>query len=154
MNILIRKIEDAEAINGIIREVGWFEHLQSEFHEITEKRVRQHIALCLADNSHSSFVAETEDEKVVGDSSEHYLPYFFLKGLEGYVSELFISANTRGQGIGTALLKQVIIEARKRGCSHLSLINSRTRESYRRKFYEQQGWKERTEVAAFVLPLI
>ena len=83
----------------------------------------------------------------------HYLPYFFLLGPEGYISELFISAEARGQGVGTALLEQVTADARKRGCVRLSLINSRTRESYLRQFYEKHGWKERTEVAAFVFPL-
>jgi GNAT superfamily N-acetyltransferase len=156
MKISIRntKFEDAEAITRIIREVGWFEHLKSESAEVIEERVRQHISLCLADDSHSTFVAETEDGKVVGYSSVHYLPYFFLPGPEGYVSELFISTKARGRGIGTALLEQIIAEARRHGCARLSLINSRTRESYQRKFYEQHGWKERTEVAAFVLPLM
>ncbi len=154
VNIRNTQLEDAEAITCIIREVDWFEHLKSESIEMTEERVRQHIALCLVDDSHSTFVAETEDGKVVGYSSVHYLPYFFLLGPEGYVSELFISAKVRGQGIGTALLEQIITQARRRGCARLSLINSRTRESYKRKFYEQHGWKERTEVAAFVLPLM
>jgi GNAT superfamily N-acetyltransferase len=70
------------------------------------------------------------------------------------VSELFISAKARGQGVGTTLLEQVIAEARRHGCARLSLITSRTRELYLRKFYEQHGWKERTEIATFVLPLI
>ena len=155
MEITIRNVQlqDAEKITSIIREVGWFEHLKSESAQTTAERVRQHISLCLADDSHSAFVAENEKHKVLGYSSVHYLPYFFLPGPEGYVSELFISEEARGQGVGTALLEQVIAEARKRGCSRLSLINSRTRESYKRKFYEQRGWKERTEVAAFVLPL-
>jgi GNAT superfamily N-acetyltransferase len=156
MSIGIRSVlmQDAEDIAGIIHEVGWFEHLQSESVQITAERVRKHISLCLADNSHSAFVAENGAKKVVGYSSVHFLPYFFLLGLEGYVSELFISAKVRGHGIGTALLDQITIEARKRGCVRLSLINSRSRESYQRKFYEQHGWKERTEVAAFVLPLL
>jgi GNAT superfamily N-acetyltransferase len=156
MSICIRSVlmQDAEDIAGIIHEVGWFEHLQSESAQITADRIRKHISLCLSENSHSAFVAENEAQEVVGYSSIHFLPYFFLPGLEGYVSELFISAKVRGQSIGTALLDQIILEARKRGCARLSLINSRTRESYQRKFYEQHGWKERTEVAAFVLPLL
>jgi len=156
MNITIRNVQfqDAEDITSIIREVGWFEHLKSESAQITAERVRQHISLCLADDSHSAFVAENEKHKVIGYSSVHYLPYFFLPGPEGYVSELFVSAEDRGQGIGNVLLEQVIAEARRRGCARLSLINSRTRESYQRKFYEQHGWNERTEIAAFVLPLI
>ncbi len=156
MDITIRNVQfqDAEDITSIIREVGWFEHLKSEAAQTTAERVLQHISLCLADDSHSAFVAEDEEHKVIGYSSVHYLPYFFLPGPEGYVSELFISAKARGQGVGTALLEQVIAEARRRGCARLSLINSRTRESYQRKFYERHGWKEHTEVAAFVLPLI
>ena len=156
MDITIRNVQfqDAEDITGIIREVGWFEHLKSESAQTTAERVRQHISLCLADDSHSAFVAEDEEHKVIGYSSVHYLPYFFLPGPEGYVSELFISEKARGQGVGTALLEQVIAEARRHGCARLSLINSRTRESYQRKFYERHGWKERSEIAAFVLPLI
>jgi len=156
MDMTIRSVQlqDAESITSIIRELGWFEHLNSESNQTTAERVHQHISLCLADDSHSAFVAEDENHKVIGYSSVHYLPYFFLPGPEGYVSELFISTEARGQGIGTALLERVIAEARKHGCSRLTLINSRTRESYQRKFYEQHGWKERTEIAAFVLPLI
>lgn len=156
MNITIRhaQVQDARAITHIIHEIGWFDHLKLESTDITEQRIRRHLALCLADDSHSIFVAENENGKVVGYSSVHYLPYFFLLGPEGYISELFIATEARGQGIGSLLLEQIIAEARRRGCSRLSLINSRTRESYQRKFYEQRGWKERTEVAAFVLPLL
>ena len=156
MDIIIRTVllQDAEDITQIIREIGWFEHLKSESAQITAERVRQHISLCLADNSHSSFVAEDENHKIIGYSSVHYLPFFFLPGPEGYVSELFISEKARGKSVGTALLEMVINEARKRGCARLSLINSRTRESYIRQFYEKHDWKERSEVATFVLPLI
>ncbi len=156
MDITIRNVQlkDSEDITNIIREVGWFEHLKSESAQATAERVREHISLCLADDSHSAYVAEDEKHKIIGYSSVHYIPYFFLLGPEGYVSELFISAEARGKGIGTSLLEQIIAEARKRGCVRLSLINSRTRESYQRKFYEQHGWRERTEVASFILPLI
>ncbi len=155
MKTTIRAIrtDDAGAITRIIREVGWFEHLDSESERATEDRVRKHIALCLADQSHSSFVAVDENDSVVGYASVHYLPYYFLPGPEGYISELFVDRSSRGKGAGTALLHAVIEEARRRGCSRLTLINSRTRESYKRGYYEQRDWKERPEVAAFVLPL-
>ena len=121
--------QDAEDIAVIIREVGWFEHLKTETAQTTAERVRRHISLTLADDSHSAFVAE-DNNNIVGYSSVHYLPYFFLRGPEGYISELFISEKARGKGVGTALLEKIIAEARKRGCARLSLINSRTRESY------------------------
>jgi len=156
MSIRIRNVllQDAEGIAGIIHDIGWFENLNFESIHKTAERVRKHISLCLSDSSHSIFAAEDESNMIVGYCSVHFLPYLFLTGPEGYVSELFISAKVRGQGIGTALLEQIKKEAKKRGCSRLSLINSRTRESYRRRFYERIDWKERTEVAVFVLPLM
>ena len=156
MTITIRtaRHRDAEDIAGIVHKVGWFDHLKSESPAITAARIREYIELCLAnDDCHSAFVAESEEQHVIGYVSVHYLPYFFLPGLEGYVSELFISHDARGQGVGTALLEHVIVEARKHGCARLSLINSRTRESYQRKFYEKHGWRERVDVAPFVFPL-
>lgn len=156
MNITIRaiRVDDARAVTRIIREVGWFEHLGFETEGATEERVKRHIGLCRADQSHSAYVAEDESGRVVGYASVHYLPYFFLLGPEGYISELFVDRESRGHGTGTALLNAVIEEAKRRGCSRLSLINSRTRESYKRGYYEQRDWKERPEVAAFVLPLV
>ncbi len=156
MSILIRNVllGDAEDIAWIIRDTGWFENLRIESLQKTAERVRRHISLCLSDNSHIILVAEDESNKIVGYCAVHFLPYLFLTGPEGYISELFISAKVRGQGIGTALLEQIKKEAKKRVCSRLSLINSRTRESYRRRFYERIGWKERSEVAVFVLPLM
>jgi GNAT superfamily N-acetyltransferase len=152
----IRKLQlkDADDISGIIRDLGWFDHLESEPVQMTIERIREHISQCLADDSHSVYAAEDESQRTIGYASVHFLPYLFLPGPEGYVSELFIASQARGHGIGTALLDQVIDDAKQRGCSRLSLINSRTRESYERKFYESHGWKERTEVAAFVFPLI
>jgi hypothetical protein len=41
-------------------------------------------------------------------------------------------------------------EAQVRGCSRLMLVNSRSRDSYKRKFYETHGWREREEISNFV----
>ena len=73
-----------------------------------------------------------------------------MRGPEGYISELFVRSNARGQGVGTELLQAVEAEARARGCPRLSLINLRDRESYLRKFYVKAGWEERTVAANFV----
>jgi hypothetical protein len=78
-DITIRNVQfqDAEDITSIIREVGWFEHLKSESAQTTADRVRQHISLCLVDDSHSALIAENEKRKVIGYSSMYYLPFFF-----------------------------------------------------------------------------
>jgi GNAT superfamily N-acetyltransferase len=76
-----------------------------------------------------------------------------MSGPEGYVSELFVSASARGQGIGRELLKVIESEARVRGCQRLSLTNLRDRESYKRQFYLKAGWHERSEAANFIYVL-
>jgi len=47
MSIRIRNVllQDAEDIAETIRELGWFEHLQSESAQTTAERVRKHISL-------------------------------------------------------------------------------------------------------------
>lgn len=76
-----------------------------------------------------------------------------MAGPEGYLSELFLRDDARGQGIGRQLLKIIEAEARTSGCQRLSLMNLRTRESYQRQFYLKAGWHERSEAANFVLTL-
>jgi GNAT superfamily N-acetyltransferase len=83
----------------------------------------------------------------------HWIPYLFMSGPEGYVSELFVRNGERGQGVGTQLLQVVRAEARSRGCSRLALTNLRHRESYQRQFYTKAGWSERNDAAQFVYPM-
>jgi GNAT superfamily N-acetyltransferase len=152
MEINIRKIriQDAEPIAELLKDVGWFELLAHEPLEATRCRVESHIEQCLADNSHTTLVAELSDGAVAGYVSAHWLPYLFLSGPDGFVSELFARDFARGRGIGTKLLHTIETEARARGCPRLSLINLRTRDSYQRQFYVKAGWKERVEAANFI----
>jgi GNAT superfamily N-acetyltransferase len=153
MAIDIRKAElpDGAALTDLLKSLGWFAHLAAESSEITCQRIAHHLTLN-ADDSHSVYVAEKNDE-IVGYIAVHWLPYLFLPAPEGFVSELFVRESVRGQGIGTGLLEAVKAEAEARGCSRLMLVNSRARDSYKRNFYETQGWKEREEMANFVYRL-
>jgi GNAT superfamily N-acetyltransferase len=105
------------------------------------------------DASHSVYVAETAQGELAGYLSVHWLPYLFLPGPEGYISELFVRPEARGQGIGSRLLEAAREEAEARGCTRLSLLNMRNRESYLRGFYGQHGWEERPDAANFILRL-
>jgi GNAT superfamily N-acetyltransferase len=152
MTVQIREVsaQDAPQLAELLREIGWFESFKNEPFEAVSRQVRLHIEQCLADNSHSIFVAEPRDGEIVGYGSVHWLPYLFFKGPEGYVSELFVRESARGQGVGGELLRIIETEARARGCARLSLINLRNRESYMRQFYIKAGWEERPEAANFV----
>ena len=55
-----------------------------------------------------------------------------------------------GRGLDTQLLESVKQEAQARGCTRLSLINLRDRESYQRGFYAKLGWQERPDAANFI----
>ena len=144
------KAEDAPQLAELLRDIGWFDSFKSEPMEVAIRQVRLHIERCIADDSHSIFVAEEPDGTIVGYGSVHWLPYLFLQGPEGYVSELFVRESARGQGVGRELLQQIEADARGRGCTRLSLINLRSRESYMRQFYVKAGWEERPEAANFI----
>jgi GNAT superfamily N-acetyltransferase len=145
--------EDAGALAVLLRELDLFGHVRAEQPEQTAARVERHVALCLADHSHSLYVAERPGGEIVGYLAAHWLPYLILRGPEGYISELFLAAGARGQGLGRRLLEAVVQEARVRGCARLQLINMRSRESYERAFYQKAGWQERPDAADFVLVL-
>jgi GNAT superfamily N-acetyltransferase len=148
----IRRVvhEDALALTELLFDIGWFAALNDRPTEAAKTQVELRIEQCLADNSHSIYVAEFSAGQIVGYSSVHWLPYLFMTGPEGYVSELFVRSRARDQGIGKELLQAVEAEARARGCSRLSLINLRTRESYLRRFYIKAGWEERADAANFL----
>lgn len=155
MNFAIRRAtpDDARRLAFLLRDIGWFEAFNAGDIGETAERVAARLRQCLADESHSVYVAETAAGEIVGYGSVHWLPYLFMAGPEGYVSELFVGESARGQGVGRRLLDAIEVEARARGCQRLSLINLRNRESYRRQFYIKAGWQERAEAANFTYPL-
>lgn len=151
-HFFIRKAEeyDAPALLEVLLSIDWFSRLSQQPKSANSEQIQRQLLLCLSSSSHSIYVAVEKDSIVVGYISVHWLPYLFLPGPEGFISELFIVENMRGKGIGKQLLQAVETEAKERKCSRLQLINFRERESYRRKFYEKAGWKERPDGASFV----
>lgn len=155
MSIKIRKatVKDAGGIVEVMKQAGKSVYSMSTPYVTSKDKVADQIKMCHADNSHTIYVAQSEDGKIVGYVGAHWLPYLFLDGPEAYLSELFVDESYRGNSIGTKLLEAVKDEAEKRGCSRLLLLNSRKRESYRRSFYKKHGWTEREEAANFVYNL-
>lgn len=152
MEIAIRKavIADAPQLAKLLQEIGWFAAFSGRDLKESVAKVESQLRECLADASHSVYIAEWPSGDLAGYVSVHWLPYLFMAGPEGYVSELFLREDARGQGLGRQLLDIIVAEARSRGCQRLSLINLRSRESYQRQFYIKAGWLERTTAANFV----
>ena len=154
MNIIIRKtlVSDAENIVLLIRSLGWFKALEEEPLEVLTSRLQTKLTE-YEKESHSAYVAVNESGKLAGYTTVQWMPCLFLPGCEGYVSELFLNADFRGQGTGTRLLDAVKQEGRQRGCTRLMLINNKNRESYTRDFYKKNGWTEREQMVNFIFPL-
>lgn len=144
--------DDAPPLAQFLLDLQFFSALQNVTIEIAAARVAQNIAACLADKSHSVYLALNE-QMIVGYVAVHWLPCLYMPGPEGFISELFVGEGTRGQGIGAKLLDTVIAEARQRGCARLELVNMKHRDSYLRGFYSKHGWEERPIAANFVYVL-
>ncbi|HEV2661129.1 MAG TPA: GNAT family N-acetyltransferase [Ktedonobacteraceae bacterium] len=144
--------EDSAAIDTILRSVGWFERINKEAATHTQSQIMQRLLQCKREGTHTILVAEYPRGTVVGYIAVHWFPVL-MRGLDGYVSELFVQQSAAGKGIGSRLLDAVNEEARRRGCTRLILMNRRDRESYQRGFYAQNGWEELREGAFFALLL-
>jgi hypothetical protein len=79
--------DDAAGIAATLRDLGWFEQINTESVEATTQRVAEQLALCAANDDHTVLVAEGDDGKIAGYLAAHWFPNL-MKG--GYVSELFI----------------------------------------------------------------
>lgn len=152
MDISIRKasLADVGRLSDLLHRIDLFPAVRAEQPSETLQRLQRHLALCLGNNSHSVYIAEGQGGNLLAYAAVHWLPYLIQKGPEGFISELFVDADTRGFGIGTRLLAVVETEARQRGCARLSLINMRNRDSYQRGFYAKLGWEERPDAANFI----
>jgi ribosomal protein S18 acetylase RimI-like enzyme len=62
-------------------------------------------------------------------------------GRRGMIYHLAVQANMRGQGIGTALLKEVEQRLQARGCKKCYLLIT-VENTDAVQFYEQQNWRE------------
>ncbi|HEU4784409.1 MAG TPA: GNAT family N-acetyltransferase [Ktedonobacterales bacterium] len=142
--------EDAPAIDAVLRALGWFTHLDDIPSSDTQAGIARVIAeKCSQDGDNTLLVAEYDAGGVVGYLFVHWLPNLIFGG-EGYVSELFILPEARGQGIGGALLEEVKRRGIARGYQRLTLFNRRERESFQRGFYPKHGWVERDDAALFM----
>jgi GNAT superfamily N-acetyltransferase len=131
----------------VLRDLGWFEHINAESPATTTQRVASQLAVC-ADGASTVLAAEC-DGVVVGYLAAHWFPNL-MKGADGYISELFLSEAARGQGIGGQLLAAIESEARSHGVDRLILFNRKERESWRRGFYVEHGWEAREDSTLFM----
>jgi N-acetylglutamate synthase-like GNAT family acetyltransferase len=150
--MLIREArrEDASAIAAILRALSWVDRIKNENAITTEQHVAHMLELAVHEHCNTVLVAEGNNGAVVGYLAVHWFPNL-MRGLDGYVSELFVHPDETGRGAGSHLLEAVREYAVKRGCTRIFLMNRRIRESYQRGFYAKHGWEELRDGAFFSL---
>lgn len=140
---------DAEAIAAILEEIG-VTKLMAEPDPLTRQRLRDAIAA--ADAVHHTVLVALSDGRVIGFVAVHWT-HNFRQGIDGFVSDLFVRADHRGTGGGTALVREVKRRAAARGSQRLVLFNGKGSEAYARGFYPKLGFTEHEELACFILEL-
>ncbi len=145
--------EDAAALAELIAEYnteGTVSRNLASVFNVSELQLRT----CLADRENNTiFIARANDNELLGYIAVHWIPFPMLLGSEGYISDLLISRDVRGRGIGQELLAAAEDEAKARGCHRLMLNNRRSSDSYKRQFYIKTGFTERTFYSNFIKQL-
>ncbi|KAB8142605.1 GNAT family N-acetyltransferase [Chloroflexia bacterium SDU3-3] len=151
MSLTIRpaQIDDAGGLAALLRSIEGFTRLAEAPEESVLTQVAEQLQHAVGSDRHTMLVAQ-HGSQIVGYVAITWMPCLFLKGGEGFVSELFIHASERGQGLGAQLLDAAKAEAAARGCTRMGLLNMRDRESYQRGFYAKHGWVERESAANFL----
>ena len=151
LSIREARVEDAETMAVILREIGWSEKRNALPLQDVSKPIAELLQYCQKDKmNHTVLVAADEKGQVIGFTSVHWVPFIMLGSWEGYVSDVFVSPNAGGRGAGRMLIETVMEEGKRRGCMRLMLTNGKDKDSYKRGFYKKLGWTERPQVANFV----
>lgn len=145
--------DDATALAEILTSVGTFDAILPPAGAARVDRVATNLRRLVGRPGHDLLLAETAAGSVAGYLNMHSQPCLSFDGEEGFVSELFVHGGHSGKGIGSLLLDEAVRLGRERGWWRLHLVNNREAESYRRGFYQAQGWTERERMADFVLLL-
>ena len=134
---------DIDSIMRLHRELGWNPAFQAD-----GSTLRQRLQSLITEENALLLVAEIAGE-VVGYIHGQTITYLLFAGREMMISEVFVNAANRDQGVGRALMTAIEAEAAQRKCFRISVMNGRERESYRRGFYPSQGYEERMQTAIF-----
>jgi ribosomal protein S18 acetylase RimI-like enzyme len=78
------------------------------------ERYRQVLAQGFGDDKHNLYIAE-EDGIIVGFADYWVYPEFLHGGLSGYLHNIYIDQEWRGNGIGTSFVEHILKDAKEKG---------------------------------------
>lgn len=132
MNINIEPIveTDFEELVSLFREFAIFEKLEEMMVNSVEKMKEEKDFI-------NGFVARDENNNIAGYVTFFYA-YYTWCGKSLYMDDLYVREKYRGQGIGSNLIKRVILEAKKKKCNKMRWQVSNWNQPAIR-FYESLG---------------
>ena len=116
---------------------------------INEERLRGVFLRVIAVPDRHCFCAVL-GRRVVGLASVSIKDNLWQEGRIAYVEEMVVHEDLRGKGIGTQLLKQLILSAEENGCHRVELDSAFDRKRAH-KFYERHGFENRAFLFSKVL---
>jgi ribosomal protein S18 acetylase RimI-like enzyme len=109
----------------------------------------EQVALILAHEAISQFVARDDDGRIVGVSTLAVVP--IPTGQRAWIEDVIVDEASNGQGIGRLLTEAMIERARQLGCVTVDLTSRPSREAANH-LYKKVGFQEReTNVYRFDL---
>lgn len=105
---------------------------------LSNKVIEKNLTTYLKLDGYEVLVAEHED-KIVGFLSLHLIELFHMEGSSGRITSLIVSPDTRGIGVGKALIKAADKIFKKMGCVKAEVISADHRKDAH-IFYQSQGY--------------
>src|SRR5262245_61281259 len=92
----------------------------------------------IVDSADSVLYLARVDGRIVGGLTLAF--YRIPTGLKAWIEDVVVDGSVRGQGVGEALSRAALDEARRRGAKHVSLTSRPAREAANR-LYQRLGFK-------------
>ena len=92
----------------------------------------------IVDNPNSVLFVATSDGSIVGSLTLAF--YLIPTGLKAWIEDVVVDDAVRGQGVGAALNRAALDEARRRGAKNVSLTSRPSREAANR-LYQRLGFE-------------
>ncbi len=131
---------DARGVAAILLDLGWFRAMPTDI-AVAARQVESKVP-DPEDLARTMVVAEGPLGEVAGYAHWTVTYPVFLDGPSLYLTELFVAADQRGRGVGSALLDHLHDHATAIGAARVELLQHRDRDAYRRGFYTRHGYTE------------
>jgi len=131
-SVRVAEPDDAGPVTALLAELGYPDNRTEE--------VRQRLAMWGREAACRALVAECQGQ-VVGIIAVAAIPYLEREGCRGRIVALVVSAECRGQGIGSGLVGAAEKAAGELDCTTMEVTSSRSR-TQSHPFYRNLGYED------------